>query len=286
MSTVSPAELVKNNQDLVAPPPVLSKLNKLLNSSSSSTEELLHIIQQDTALSTKVLNVLNSRFYALPTRVDSIDMAATILGSEQLRNLFTGTAILKEFSHHEGLVHLDLEPFWCHSITAATAARVSSIVLNLKDTEQYFVMGLLHDIGKVIMYLLFPNESKQLEMVLKNDPASAQNAEKTIFGFDHASLGAELLNAWYFPKSIVTGVAQHHSLQPDSQFSTAAAITHLANVVANNLYPPVSGDDDNLLDPSALDILKLDNQKIEGVYEDTFKHMDDLLQVLYYNDLD
>ena len=285
MSTVSPTELVRKTQDRVALPAIVSKLNELLTNPSSSAEDLIHIIKQDAALSLNVLKVINSPFYDLPTNVDTLNMAVTILGTQQLRDLVTSTAIIREFSNHKKLVHFDLEPFWCHSITAATAARMASLSIKQTDNEQYFVMGLLHDIGKMIMYLLFPAETKQLQTTLKKDPTAARNAEQNTFGIDHATLGAELLNAWYFPEPVVAGVAQHHALLADSQFSTAAAITHLANVVANNLYTPVSIDDDNVLDPVALDILDIENDKLEGIYEDTFKHMDDLLQLLYYDNL-
>lgn len=285
MSTVSLAELVKKNQDRVALPAIVSKLNKLLNNPSLSVEELIHTINQDAALSSNVLKIINSPFYAFPTSVDSINAASTLLGTQQLRDMVTSTAIIKEFSNHKTLPHFDLEPFWCHSITAAIAARMTSLSLNLRDTEQYFVMGLLHDIGKIAMYLLFPTETKQLQMALEKESASAGHAEQSIFGFDHAMLGAELLNAWHFPETVVAGVAQHHSLQANSTFSNAAAITHLANVVANNLYAPVSTDDDNLLDPTALEILNLGSEKLEGIYEDTYTHMDEMLQLLYYDNI-
>jgi len=191
--------------------------------------------------------------------------------------------IVKQFSSKKATQHFDMEAFWCHSITAATAARMLAKSLNLGDIEQYFIMGLLHDIGKMVMQMLLPVESKKLQTSLQGNPGRIFQAEQEIFGFDHAQLGAELLRAWHFPDSLIHAVSQHHRMQTDCLNNAGAAITHIANVVANNLYAPISADDDNVLDPDALTILGLTTDMLEGVYEDTYVHMDDLLQILYYS---
>lgn len=285
MPTLSTSDLINKNIKLLSLPAVVAKLNELLLNPVSTTDEITRTISQDAVLSARLLKIVNSPFYQFPTKIDTISMAITILGTRQLRNLVLSSTVIKQFSQHTDSEFFDLESFWCHSITSAIAARMIALNLGMADAEQYFVAGLLHDIGKMIMSNLLPAESKKLHTELEKNATRAFEAEKMIFGFDHATLGADLLKSWHFPDSLIQPIKLHHKLQDDSEHLQGAAIVHIANVVANNLYTPISIDDDNVLDPRAMDALELSNEMLEKIHEDTYSHMDELLQVLYYENV-
>lgn len=285
MPRLSPRELVNQNIKLVSLPAIVSKLNEQLLDPKATTDDITHTISQDAVLSVRLLKIVNSPFYQFPTKIDTISMAIAILGTRQLRDLVLSSAVIRQFSNSVNKKDFDVDAFWSHSITAAIASQMIALNLALPDSEQYFIAGLLHDIGKMIMSTLLPEESKKLETELNKNTVKVCEAENKIFGFDHAILGAELLRSWHFPDSLIEPIRQHHKLQDDSEYLKGAAIVHIADVVANNLYAPISVDDDNVLDPRAMDALGFSDEMLEKVHEDTYNHMDDLLQVLYHENV-
>jgi putative nucleotidyltransferase with HDIG domain len=177
----------------------------------------------------------------------------------------------------------NIEGFWCHSVTCAIAARLIALKLSIPNTERYFVAGLLHDIGKMVMYLLLPNESIKLLKALDNRNCDINNIEHELFGFSHDDVGVALLTAWHFPESLIAPIRSHASLNSIEHYSKDTAIIHLANNIANNLQTPVSRDDDTMLNPKALEILQITPDMIEAIYEETYRHMDALLEIFYYD---
>ena len=283
MSGQSPAELISKNSKLVPVPPVVNRLYALLNNLGVATEkDIAHVVSEDAELSNRLLKIINSPLYNFSNRIDTISMSVNLMGARQICELVFAAAIIRQFKQSNIDSRFDLETFWNHSITSAVAARMFSLNLTLQESGQYFLAGLLHDVGKLVMYLLLPNDSEKLNRLLMDNNTNIQNAERQVFGFDHATLGAELLRFWHFPDSLIASVAHHHSLPEDDELLTGAAVVHMANVVANNLAAPISADDDNIADPRAIDTLGLDNAIMEKVYEDTYEVMDDLLQLFYY----
>lgn len=248
----------------------------------ATEKDIAHVVSEDKELSNRLLKIINSPLYKFPKHIDTVSMSVNLVGAHQVCELVFAAAIIRQFNQSNISSQFDLETFWNHSITSAIAARMIDINLALQEYDQYFLAGLLHDVGKLVMYLLLPNDCVKLNRLLTNNSIDLQIAEKQVFGFDHATLGAELLKSWYFSDSLIASVAHHHVLPEDDEFLTGSAVVHMANVVANNLTAPISADDDNIADPRAIDTLGLDNVLMEKVYEDTYEVMDDLLQLFYY----
>ena len=141
----------------------------------------------------------------------------------------------------------------------------------------------MHDIGKMVMYLLLPNESIKLLKELDKPDCDINNVERSLFGFTHDEVGVALMTAWHFPESLVEPVRTHMSLDGTGQYSKDAALIHIANNIANNLQSPISRDDDAVLNPKAIELLQLTPEIIEEVYEETYRHMDVLLEIFYYD---
>jgi putative nucleotidyltransferase with HDIG domain len=205
-----------------------------------------------------------------------------VLGTRQLRDLVIAAAIIKRFQSKIDPA-FDIEVFWCHSITTAIASRLLALKLMLANTERFFVTGLLHDIGKMVMYLTLPNESINLLKLLKKPDCDVVNAERQVFGFTHDDIGVALMSAWHFPESVIEPVRGHVTLKSPEQYIKDAALLHVANNIANNMQAPISRDDDTVLNPKALELLQLTPAIIEAVYEETYRHLDELLEIFYYD---
>lgn len=281
MGGMSAQELISNNLRLVSLPAIVAQVIAMVNDPDSSAAEIAQVVGQDPALTARLLKVVNSPFYNFPSRIDTLSMGVAVLGTRQLRDLVIASAVTKRFAGNVDPA-FDMETFWCHSITTAIAAHSLALRLSLPESERYFVAGLLHDIGKLVMYLLLPNESIRMHQELKKESCDLVNIERQIFGFTHDDMGVALLSAWQLPDTLCKPIEFHHALAGDNPWMRDAALIHLANNIANNLQAPVSRDDDTLLNPRALQLLQTDEHIIEAVHEETYRHLDQLLEILYY----
>ncbi len=275
-------ELVKQNIRLVSLPEIVIRINDLINDPNASADDIAQAISQDPALTVRLLKIVNSPLYNLQKTIDSVGAAVNILGTRQLRDLIMAAAVIKRFRNKVNAI-FDIETFWCHSIATSIAARTIATHLKLANTERFFIAGLLHDIGKMVMFLLLPNESVQYLKAYQNKKPHLCATEQLIFGFTHAQLGAELLRAWQFPESLIESTAFHHHPSEAKQYPQETAIVHLANAIANNIQAPISPDDDTLLDEAAIESLGLDQDTIEAFHETVYAQLDEVLKVLYYD---
>ncbi len=267
---------IKQHQHLVALPGIVAQLNRMVSDPASTIADIAKTIGKDPVLTARVLKVVNSPFFGFPSKVDNITMAITILGTRQLRDLVLATTLIS--NHKGGHIHnLEMESFWCHSITTGIAARALSQHLKVANNERFFTAGLLHDIGKLVIYQ---------STAAKTQPVSRIHSiadEKRIFDFSHNEVGAELLRQWLLPEALIEPVMNHHKLGETLQFPKECAVVHIANVIANNLHPALSEDDDTLIEPHAWKVLEISDSLLDTLHEDTYEQLDTCLNVLFYD---
>lgn len=281
MSRLTAKDLITENLELVSLPDIVHRINLMVEDPNSSAVDIGHLISQDPALTARLLKVVNSPMFGFPSRIDTVSMAITILGTRQLRDLVLATAVVGKFHDLTNAV-IDMETFWCHSICAAVTARIISQHLKANNNERFFVAGLLHDIGKLVMYLSHPDASHQV-IELNEQPAIDTSAvEKLIFGFTHADVSAELLSQWRLPESLIEPARYHHHPIRATHFPTETAVVHIAESIANNIQSPVSQDDDNPIEPICWSILGLEPNIMERLHEEVYEILDGSLQVMYY----
>jgi len=279
---MSPEQLIHSHLKLLSLPTMVARLIPLVDDPTTSAADIARVIAQDAALTARLLKIVNCPFYRLPAKIDSLDMALSVLDTHQLRDLVLSAAVIKRFQTNIDPA-FDVEVFWCHSITTAIAARLLASKMTLANPERFFVTGLLHDIGKMVMYLTLPNESFRLIQELEKPGCDVANIEQQLFGFTHDDVGVALLKAWNFPESIIGPVRYHALLNANEQDMQDAALLHIANNIANNMQEPISRDDDTPLNQKATEVLQLTPEVIEEVYEETYHHLDELLEIFYYD---
>lgn len=282
MLYISPEQLIASNIKLISLPAIVDQINQLVNDPSASAADIADAVDQDATLAARLLQIVNSPFYCFPSRNDTLSMAVTVLGNQPLLDLVIAAAIIKRFK-------IDIDPafnteiFWCHSITTAIVARRLALKLRLPNPEHFFVTGVLHDIGKIVLYLTMPNESITLLEKLQKPDCDIDNIERRLFGFTHDDVAVALLSAWHFPESIIAPIRGHVLLEEAEPLLKHAALLHLANNIANNMQAPVSRDDDTVLNPRAIELLQLTPDSVEAIYEETYRHLDELLEIFYYD---
>lgn len=212
-------------------PMIFSKINKTILKPNSSANEIGMIISKDTSLSARLLKIVNSAFYGFPSRIDSISRAVAIIGTRQLSSLAAGVTVVNMFKDIPSDI-VDMKSFWKHSIACGVNARIIASYQGIQNTERLFVSGLLHDIGRLILYNYAPDQSTYALAKAKRTNIMLNKVEYEDLDFDHAEIGGLLLKKWKLPVLIEDAVTYHHSPQK-SQYLLEAAIVHLADIMAN-----------------------------------------------------
>jgi putative nucleotidyltransferase with HDIG domain len=206
-----------------------------------NNKQLADFIKHDLALTSKVLSLINSSFYSLDDHIDDLSHAISLLGRKTIRNLVLSISIYNTFTP-EGKKHeKQLAAFWHHSLACATTAETLARIIGYDQTEEAFIGGLLHDIGKLIAFIRFPEEFglflNQLQQQNKSGGSDIPplELEDKILGISHHQLGKWTAERWNFPEKIINAVWLHH--QPITSFSKKAdrlpAIIRFADAFCN-----------------------------------------------------
>jgi putative nucleotidyltransferase with HDIG domain len=208
----SVSDLVNETNVVISLPEICFKLRRVLVEPLHTRKEVASVIQLDTALSARLLRIVNSAYFGLPVRINNISQALGIIGEHELNNLVFVTAIVKSVSSTGA--GFDIKQFWRNSIFIAIIARNLAKRAGLTNKEEYFLAGLLLNVGKLVLYAKEPELRATVEDESKTTGARDVEVERRLLGFDHSEVGAELATNWNFPESLIESIARHH-LRPD-----------------------------------------------------------------------
>lgn len=236
----TPERIVKETHSLSSLPTVYYQLVEAIEDPTSSNRDIERILHSDSGLAARLLRIANSALYAFPSKIDTIGRAITVIGTAQLRELTLAASVIKMFDNISSEL-VDMQSFWTHSIACGICARALAGYRREPNTERLFVAGLLHDIGRVLMFSKIPQQAGDAMQRASDTGELLFKVEKELIGFDHAAVGYALLNQWKLPAPIVNAVRYHH--RPAlSNLNSDAAIVHLADIITNALQLGSSGE--------------------------------------------
>jgi len=207
---LSAKEYLKNLRELPSLPGVALQALAVADDPSSTASDLLRVIMSDPPLAAKVLKVANSVHFQRGHVVSDLQTAIVRLGFSNVRNLLMGVAVIRAFNTYFIGAPYTREDFWVHSIAVGvTASRLSGEGLQLCASSS-FVMGLLHDIGQLVLDRSAREAYGQVIRAAQDGRLPLHEAERRRLGCDHAAVGAELLASWRFPHELVEPVRWHH----------------------------------------------------------------------------
>lgn len=219
-----------------------SALHALVRSDHSLNSQIAEVIRRDPSLSARLLRMVNSVYFGLSTRVNNIEEAVFYLGLRQIRELAMATPVLEELHRlqQNSSVALPWKEPWMHSLATALLTReiLAGTPLQIDDDTDYLV-GLLHNIGKIVMAHAFPEELRVLIEMNAQDPADYCAQERALIGWDHTQIGAHYATCHHLSEEIVVAIRHHHA--PDA--ATRHALFPAAVQVADYLvrYAGISG---------------------------------------------
>lgn len=257
--------------------PTVSKVIELANSPTSSPAELNRVISMDPVLTARVLKLINSAYFSLSQGVTNLTRAIVMLGVNTIKNLALSTALAGTLKGGGGKSGFDMDAFWEHSLSTAAMTRVLAREsgVDAKILEEYFVAGLIHDIGKMIFEQQMPDDYKEVLEDASDSGISIIFSEQDILGASHDEAGLWLAQRWKLNSSLCEVIAKHH--EP----LTATANPHLTCIVAisDSLCKQrklgFSGDEIVYEFPEEVySTIKMDRIKVQQVTTDIRKDID------------
>lgn len=236
-----PGDLLKDYTQVSSLSTIYTRLNEAINSPKASMLDIGKIIRDDPGLTARLLRIVNSAFYSFPSKIDTVTRAVVIVGLQQVRDLTMATSIVNLFKGiPEHLV--SMESFWRHSIACGVAARILATYRRETNVERFFVAGMLHDIGRVIINTKIPDQARETILRCESSGELLYMVEREVIGFDHAAVGQALLQSWNLPHSLQEVVAYHHNPCGARRFPIETAIIHVADIIAHAMQFGTSGE--------------------------------------------
>ncbi|MCJ7809545.1 MAG: HDOD domain-containing protein [Desulfobulbaceae bacterium] len=233
------AKIFSKIDELPTLPVVLPRLLNLMQSEKSDASDIAWVISHDPALTSKTLKVANSAYYGFSQEICSLDRAVPLLGLNMVRSLALSIGVIGSLPKgKDKSFHFSREDLWIHSLAVATAVQeLGRRTGKRKNNEHLFVVGLLHDIGKIVLDQFFSEAfSIALEEAWNRQDLSLHMAERNIIGMDHGEIGNMLLRRWKFPAIISDPISVHHQTEISEGINpTDLALLRVADTLSREL---------------------------------------------------
>jgi len=255
-------------KSLQTQPTVIAQITRMLQSPATNAEELGLAIRTDQGLASRVLKLVNSAFYGFPGKIGSISHAVVLLGFATVKNIVLTASVLDIFKTNGGGL-LNARAVWKHSLACGVAAQSLAREVGYDFQEECFVAGLLHDIGKVVLFQLAPNDFSRVVEDADKTKSLFYDSECKLLGINHQEIGGMLIEQWRLPPKILNAVSSHHNPTPsDDDDSKLTAIVHCADILARALGYGNGGDKKiPMIDDKAWDVLKMDDINLERLFD-------------------
>ena len=221
-------------------PSVVFELNEVIANPMSSADHIARVVNRSPSLTALLLKIVNSSFYGFPSKIGKVSHAVTLIGTREISGLALGISILSIFKNIPKEI-IDMYSFLKHSLACGILSRIIAAQKNFGQTEQLFVSGLLHDLGRLILYMYFTDESRNILSRSRNNNKLLYEEEQDYLGCDHAQVGKQLMEQWKLPLILENNVLYHHK-PSEAQQPIPATIVHLADIIVNSLGLGSSGE--------------------------------------------
>ncbi len=233
-------KLDKENITLPEIPSIVFELNEVIANPLSSAEDIAQVVHRSPSLTALLLKIVNSPFYGFPSKIDKISLAVTLIGTREISGLALGISIISLFNKIPKEI-LSMHSFLRHSLACGIISRILAAHKNIPQTEQLFVSGLLHDLGRLILYSYFPEESLNILSRARSSDTLLYLQENDHLGCNHTHVVKQLLQRWKLPMVLENNVFFHHSPR-EAQQPVPATLVHLADIITNGLGIGTSGE--------------------------------------------
>jgi putative nucleotidyltransferase with HDIG domain len=246
--------------------------------------QLAEIIARDQALTAKILHLVNSAFYGPAKEIMTVSRAVVVLGFQAVRSAALAVSVFDYFADEESSDEVDMTSFWRHSIAVAAVSKAIAARYVPAQQEESFIVGLLHDVGKLIEKRHFAEDFSDACQAAQEQHLSWYDCERNLFRLTHATIGKAVFRAWNFPHAVVEAVHCHHAPSSATGCPQLAAIVHVADFLSYEMgyggpgaFPPEK------CDRSALKLLGMDLGEVDDLraaIEEDLVHSMEMLKLV------
>jgi diguanylate cyclase (GGDEF)-like protein len=230
--TTSLDKILKSPQ-LPSVPAVAIKLLDLAQDMDSSTRDIVDTIKSDPALAAKIIRSANSSYFSFRSEVRTLEQAVPLIGRTVITSLALSFSLSTE-AMTDGLLAQRYKQFWLQSVVQASAAETLAGFIDRKSMSgELFMTALLIDLGQLAMLRVLRDDYLPVIERLQDDDADLQQCEKEVLGFDHAEVGARLMQQWKFPQPMCDAALHHHGQPADVTNEDSQELAHLMMVASS-----------------------------------------------------
>jgi HD-like signal output (HDOD) protein len=257
----------------------VTKVLEVCNNPAASPNDLNRVISLDPVLTGQVLKLINSAYYSLPNKITSLTRAIIMLGLNTVKNLVLATSVIGGVGGKSHFKTLSMDAFWEHSLAVGVLAKTLSIHKGLPalEREEYFVAGLLHDLGKIPFNNRFADLYARVLLGALRGGQPLFDQEQSSFGLNHGEVGGMIADKWNLSATMRAGLCYHHAPeQADPSAQTLVSLVSLANFYVNRFAIGTSGDprpDEDLRD-RLLAMTGLKNEEVLAMRAELLEEID------------
>lgn len=273
-------ELVKNCTKLFSLPEVYLEVKKVIDNPESTMADLSRAISIDPAMTVAVLKLVNSAFYAMPRKVETISRAVGILGMQPLHDLTLAISVTRTFAGLNQQV-MNMKVFWAGSFFSGLVARELARKCFLIDSERMFVEGLLRDIGHLLLYEQLPDQSEQILLDAANDGPPIHTLEQRMLGFDYTEVGQALIEEWQLPKNFGIAIRYQNKPSHSKDHGFEAALLNMAGALTRGFQAPKGHTRwQNLVAPESWKLTGLEEEGLQECLVEASKQLSGMLDLM------
>lgn len=213
-------------------PEITTRIVQVVEDPRATAHDMHEIVRTDPALAAKILKVVNSAFYGLPSQIASLDRAILLLGLSAVKNIALAASLSRMFNADAMCEQFAARDLWRHCVAVGVCAKMLASEGRCAQADEAFVAGLVHDMGLIVEQQLFPEKLRDVADRCYNEPLDFCEVERNIVGADHQAFGGTLAARWKFPPGLQAVISYHHD--PDlvpSEFATVVKIVHIADIL-------------------------------------------------------
>ncbi len=277
---LDPQELVDGVVDLISLPEVYLRIRALMLDDKSRLEEFAEVVRTDPNLVAGVLRIVNSAYFGFAGKIGTISRALNFIGIWQLHNLVLGVSAVKSFSGISNNI-IDMPTFWLRSVHCGVLSQLFAKACKLRESEKLFVVGLLHEIGHLILYKVLPEESSEVISVAQQDQRPLFQVETEHFGFHYGLVGKQLMQAWGLPDDFLEITECHPEPATAPNCALEASIVHIADIFSQSGNSAVDPEQlIEMVDPRAWEATGLSYEQIEPLFGEAMQQSAELIKVI------
>jgi HD-like signal output (HDOD) protein len=276
MSFIHPVDIARVASQSFALPDICVRIRSMLDDGKSDLEDISRFIKLDPSLSSKLLRLANSPLFRFESQIDSLANAINIIGGEALYNLVMAETASSVFEHFSSDV-IDLKRFWLQSIYAALVAKHLAKIVNMRGSERFFLLGLLHNLGELLVAVQAPDLA--IKCCKYDKKTSPWKLQQQILGFDYANCSAKLMEFWQLPSQLYVPVMSLHNENKALENKDVAIIYIAARagvaMAHTDLYSAYQ-----LVNPLVLKHLNLEHEDLEDAVKFATMEADGMLSIM------